>query len=120
MKSLFDKTKVIDRILGLDLYPINGPKCHLKLVLNSASLAGYLPRKVLHINEGLPKAERLSAAQIRTAKIGLADFIHRQRVPTATTPACSCGWPRQTVKHRNIFCPLYNLRCRGFVGPPAS
>lgn len=42
----------------------------------------------------LAKAESALAAQIRTEKIGLANFLHRHHEPTVTSPACPCGWHR--------------------------
>lgn len=47
-----------------------------------------LSKARLRVHEGLAKAE---SSQILTEKIGLADFLHRYRVPTVTSPAYSCG-----------------------------
>ena len=83
----------------------------------SASLTAGLSRKRLQIHEGLARAQSSLATQIRTEKIGFADFLHKQRVPTVTSPACPCGWHRQTAKHVIMFCPLQDL---GGKGPPGS
>lgn len=40
----------------------------------------------------------------------LADFLHRRRVPDFTSPACSCGWYRQTAKHVVMYCRLLDGR----------
>jgi hypothetical protein len=37
--------------------------------------------------------------QRRTEKIGMKDFLFRQRVPDVTDPRCGCGEGRQTVAH---------------------
>ena len=85
-----------------------------------AALTTPLSKKRLRIHEGLAKAESSLATQIRTEKIGLADFTHRRRVPVATSPACPCGWHRQTAKHIIMFCPLYDFGSRGPIGAPAN
>ena len=43
------------------------------------------------IHVSLAKAESSLATQIRTEKIGLADFLYRQRVPGITSPECPYG-----------------------------
>lgn len=53
-----------------------------------------ISKKRLKIHETLAKAESSLATQICIEKIGLTDFLHRQRVPDVTTPACPCGWPK--------------------------
>lgn len=45
-------------------------------------------------------------AQIKTEKIDLAEFLHRRRVPGFPSPACPCGWYRQTPKHAIMPCSL--------------
>ena len=55
----------------------------------------------------LTKAESSLATQIRTEKIGLADFLHRRKVPGIT---CPCGWPRQTSRHVIMNCNLHDNR----------
>jgi hypothetical protein len=57
--------------------------------------------------EGLHKAENSIFTQVRTGKIGLADFLHRIGVPEATSPACACGYERETARHTTVFCPRY-------------
>ena len=64
-------------------------------------------KKRLKIHTQLKKAE---SAQIRTGKIGLADFLYKRRVPSVTSPACSCGWHRQTPEHVIMFCRLIDNR----------
>lgn len=62
----------------------------------------------LKLHEGLAKAESALAVQIRTEVIGLASFLFRMRVPGVTSPACNCGYHRQTAKHVIIDRPLHN------------
>lgn len=62
------------------------------------------------LHEGLAKAESALAIQIRTEVIGLANFLFKMRVPGVASPACGCGYHRQTAKHIIIDCPLYNRR----------
>lgn len=58
------------------------------------------------IHADLVKAENALAVQIRTEKIGFAQFLHRRRVPTVTSPAYDYGWHSQTAKHVIRHCSL--------------
>ena len=69
-----------------------------------------LSKKRLKIHTQLKKAESALTTQIRTGKIGLADFLYKQRVPSVTSPACSCGRHRQTPEHVIMFCRLIDNR----------
>ena len=69
-----------------------------------------LSKKRLKIHAGLAKAESALATQLRTGKIGLADFLHRRRVPGVETPACPCGAPRQTPEHVILECNMHEGR----------
>jgi len=69
-------------------------------------------KRVLLLHEGLHKAESSIFTQIRTGKIGLADFLHRIGVPEATSPACACGYERETARHTLSF-------AQG-IGPPET
>ena len=64
----------------------------------------------LHLNRA--KAESWVVVQIRTEKIGFAQFLHRQRVPAASSPACDCRWHSQTAKHIIRYCTLRPHRRR--------
>lgn len=55
--------------------------------------------EILNLHANLAKAESSLAVQTRTEKTGFAQFPHRQRVPSITSPACECGWNSQTAKH---------------------
>lgn len=57
----------------------------------------------LHLN--MEKAVSSLAVQMRTEKIGFADFLYRRKVPGVESAACRCGYPRETVKHVLLFCP---------------
>lgn len=61
--------------------------------------------KVLRLRTGLSAAEATVATLVRTGKIGLNGFLFDMKVPGVTSPACSCGWRRQTAEHVVIFCP---------------
>ena len=65
-----------------------------------------LNKKRLKIHSLLKKAESALATQIRTGKIGLAEFLHKSRVPRITSPACPCGKHKQTPEHVIMFCRL--------------
>ena len=69
-----------------------------------------LDKKRLKIHSNLAKAESSLATQIRTEKIGLANFLFNRRVPNVNSPACICGWPRQTAKHAIMHCQLIDGR----------
>ena len=76
----------------------------------SIAQKAFLDKKRLKIHTLLKKAESSLATQIRTGKIGLADFLHKHRVPGITSPACPCGWHRQTPEHVIMFCRLIKGR----------
>lgn len=63
--------------------------------------------KLRHLHEKLRKPQSTLAILLRTEHIGLEDYLHRRRVPGHPTPACPCGWHRQTPKHILLFCPRY-------------
>lgn len=65
------------------------------------------PQAKLRLYDGLTKPESSLVIQIRTGKIGLADFLHRQQVPGFETAACQCGFTNQTAKHVLIFCNIH-------------
>ena len=69
-----------------------------------------LSKKRLKIHTQLKKAESALTTQIRTGKIGLADFLYKRRVPSVTSPACSCGWYRTTPENVIMFCRLIDNR----------
>lgn len=61
------------------------------------------------LHAGLSRAESSILTQLRTEAIGLNDFLAARNVPDVT-PACSCGWERQTPKHVVVHCPLLGRR----------
>ncbi len=63
---------------------------------------------VLKLHEGLRKAESLLAIQLRSGINGLDAFLFQARVPSVSSPLCSCGRGRQTAKHVLIFCPQHS------------
>ena len=69
-----------------------------------------LSKKRLKIYTQLKKTESALTTEIRTGKIGLADFLYKRRVPSVTSKACSCGWHRQTPEHVIMFCRLIDNR----------
>ncbi len=64
-------------------------------------------RSNLSLHDGLTKAESAVATQLRTRKIGFAHFLYRRGVPGFESPDCPCGFPRQTVEHVLLYCPLH-------------
>lgn len=72
----------------------------------AAQAASLAKKERLDIHAGLAKAESALATQVRTEKIGFAKFLHRQHVPTVTSPGCDCGWHSQTAKHIIRHCSL--------------
>jgi hypothetical protein len=66
------------------------------------------PQKAaLNLHQGLHKAESSIFVQLRTGKIGLADFLHKAKVPGYDTPQCPCGQARETPAHVTIFCSRF-------------
>ncbi len=45
---------------------------------------------------------------MKTARIGLASFLFRARVPDVISPLCSYGSREETTKHITDFCSLYS------------
>ena len=86
----------------------------------------------LKLHEILRRAEISLATQIRSEQIGLADFLHRKKVPGITTSSCLCGNGPQTAKHVIIYCHMIDreslkqdpavssLNYRLIVGTPSS
>jgi hypothetical protein len=72
--------------------------------------AGPIGKERLKIHAQLRKVESSLTTQIRSEKIGFADFLHRRKVSGVDSPACRCGWNRQTAKHVIMFCPMMNDR----------
>ena len=70
-----------------------------------AAQQGDLRRGRIEFHRGLGKAESSAAVQLRTTKIGLNEFLHKQRVPGIASPGCPCGWRKQDAKHVLLFCP---------------
>jgi hypothetical protein len=63
---------------------------------------------VLKLHEGLRKAESSLAIQLRTGINGLGAFLFQARVPSVSSPLCSCSRGRQTAKYVLIFCPHHS------------
>jgi hypothetical protein len=66
------------------------------------------PQKAtLNLHQGLRKAESSIFIQLRTGKIGLADFLHKAKVLGYDTPQCPCGQARETPAHVTVFCSRF-------------
>ena len=76
-----------------------------------AQTAQLLKKERLDRRRSLAKAESSLAVQIRTEKMGFAQFLH-QRVPAVMSPACECGWHSHTAKHIIRYCSLRPNRQR--------
>jgi hypothetical protein len=63
---------------------------------------------VLKLHEGLRKAESSLAIQLRTGINGLDTLLFQARVPSVSSPLCSCGRGQQTAKYVLIFCPQHS------------
>lgn len=71
----------------------------------------------LRLYKGLAKAESSIIVQLRTGRIGLAEFLHKRKVPDYPTPFCSCGLGVGSTSHFLKSCPLYSSsRPRVFKG----
>lgn len=63
--------------------------------------------KIRHLHSNLPKPQSTLLTLLRTEHIGLEDYLSRRKVPDHLSPACPCGWHRQTPKHILLFCPHF-------------
>ena len=59
------------------------------------------------VHDRLNKAQSTIATLLRTEHIGLADYLSRRKVPDYPSPACECGFERQTAKHIVLYCPRF-------------
>ena len=64
-------------------------------------------RAAVKRHAALRKAESAVITQIRTGRIGLAAFLNMVRVPGIESPACPCGWARETAAHVIAHCPRF-------------
>ena len=71
-----------------------------QLIEPSIAQTASLDKKRLKLHSLLKKAESALATQIRTGKIGLADFLHNRRVPGITSP----GLPLRLAKANSRTC----------------
>lgn len=86
----------------------------------SIAQSGRIDKTRLKLHAGLMKAESSLTTQIRTEKIGLADFLFKRRVPSVVSPACPCGWPRQTPRHIIMECRIQPDRTSLFTSSAAT
>ena len=63
----------------------------------------YTNRMHPSIHDSLTKTESSLAIQLRTERTGLKAFLYDRKVPNVTA-TCTCGHPRQTVKHVMLYC----------------
>src|SRR5699024_3426682 len=64
-------------------------------------------KRNLKIYQGLTKARCSILMQLRSGKTGLADFLHRRRVPGYNSPLCECGQGTETPTHVLVHCPKH-------------
>ena len=76
----------------------------------SPAQSGIISKQRLRIHQDLAKAQSSLTTQLRTNKIGFADFLFRRNVPDIASPSCECGWRRQTAQHIVMDCPLLSNR----------
>jgi hypothetical protein len=60
--------------------------------------------RVLKLHQDLQKAESSLLVQIRTQRIGLAQFLYNQHVPGYETGRCLCTGGSETPRHITLFC----------------
>jgi ribonuclease HI len=76
--------------------------------------------RVLQPHKHFAKRQSAIYTQLRTEKIGMNDFLFKQRVPGFTDPGCDCREGRQTVAHILLQCRKYsalrNLELGQFPG----
>ena len=74
--------------------------------------------RVLKLYKDLPKATTSIYIQLRSRKIGLQAFLHRQRVPDITSPRCPyCQEADETVPHFILVCKWWKEQRKVHLGP---
>lgn len=63
--------------------------------------------KIRQLHSELTKPQSTLLTQLRTEHIGLEDFLSRRKVLGHPSPACPCGWHKQTPKHILLFYPHF-------------
>jgi ribonuclease HI/uncharacterized protein YchJ len=63
--------------------------------------------KVLLLHKSVPRPFSSLIVQMRTAKIGLRQFLYLRKVPDVDDDKCGCKGGSQTVRHILFSCPLY-------------
>ena len=61
-------------------------------------------KQVLQLHKSLRKAESALLVQVRTKRIGLAQFLYNRRVPNVVTAKCQCRAGHETPRHMALFC----------------
>lgn len=61
-------------------------------------------KKILQLHTKLNKRQSALLIGMRTEKIGIKQFLFKQRVPDVTDDKCPCGQGRQTVLHIPLRC----------------
>ena len=61
------------------------------------------------MHTSLNKAQSTVATLLRTRVIGLNDWLYMVGVPGIDSPACPCGWQRQTPEHIVTACSLHEV-----------
>lgn len=65
--------------------------------------------KVPSLHTNLSKAESTVATLLRTRVIGLNDWLYTVGAQGIESPACPCGWQRQTPEHIVTACPQHTM-----------
>jgi hypothetical protein len=65
--------------------------------------------RVPAMHTSLNKAQSTVATLLRTRVIGLNDWLYMVGVPGIDSPACPCGWQRQTPEHIVTACSLHEV-----------
>lgn len=78
-------------------------------------LAKQSTKETLKEFKQMTRPESSVIVQARTGKIGLRDYLYK--IGAEPSPACPCGFRRQTVKHTLLECPGFaELREEMWVG----
>ena len=64
--------------------------------------------KVLLLHKSVPRPFSSLIVQLRTAKIGLRQFLFLRKVPDVDDDKCECRRGSQTVRHVLFSCPLHH------------
>ena len=104
--------KAENRRLGRDSRPVTDREGRGVVQTDTAPT-----RKVLLLHKDLRKAESSLLVQIRTGRIGLAEFLYSRKVPGFPNGNCRCDGGLETPRHMALFCTIESARRQQLRGP---